>query len=201
MGQLLKEAILCTIDVVRLYANIPYKECLVSLRRFLHAMMEKKMTTETLIELAAIVIKNEIFYSNEKTLKQLRGAPISATFSTLYTILHVADLKERFLENTEVLPSTWYTHMDEIFFIWEHGLDSLEQHIETINAFHLATKLTTVWSDNEIRFLDVRNKQLEIESYIKPTNTQQFTDSTFWQSYHCKENIHFSQVLRYQDLF
>ena len=60
-------AILCTIDVVGLYPNIPHDEGLASLKKFLDARTEKKETTETLLELAEIVLKNNIFQFNEKT--------------------------------------------------------------------------------------------------------------------------------------
>ena len=76
LGQLPEGAILCTIDVVGLYPNIPHEEGLASLRKFLDARTEKKVTTETLLELAEIVLKNNIFQFNEKTLKQLRGTAV-----------------------------------------------------------------------------------------------------------------------------
>ena len=47
LGQLLEGAILYTNDVVDLYPNIPHEEGLASLRRFLDARTEKKVTTET----------------------------------------------------------------------------------------------------------------------------------------------------------
>ena len=46
LGQLPEGAILCTIDVVGLYPNIPHEEGLASLRKFLDARTEKKVTTE-----------------------------------------------------------------------------------------------------------------------------------------------------------
>ena len=52
LGQLPERAILCAIDVVGLYHNIPHEEGLVSLRKFLDARTEKKVITETLLELA-----------------------------------------------------------------------------------------------------------------------------------------------------
>ena len=76
LGRISEGAILCTIDVVGLYTNIPLEEGLVSRRKLLDARTEKKVTTETLVELADIVLKNNIFQFNEKTLKQLRGTAI-----------------------------------------------------------------------------------------------------------------------------
>ena len=45
----------------------------------------KKVTTKTLVELAEIVLKNNVFQFNEKTLKQLRG-----TASTYLQVLTYA---------------------------------------------------------------------------------------------------------------
>ena len=85
MGQLPEGAILCTIDV----------EGLASLRRFLDTRTEKKVTTETLVEIAEIVLKNNIFQFNGKTLRQLRGTAIGTKFAPPYAILFMADLEER----------------------------------------------------------------------------------------------------------
>ena len=62
LGQLLEGDILCTIDVVSLYPNVPHKEGLASIRTLLYARMEKKVTAVTLVELAEIVLKNNIFH-------------------------------------------------------------------------------------------------------------------------------------------
>ena len=56
LGQLPEGAIVCTIDVVGLYPSIPHEEGLASLRRFLDARTAKKVTIETLLELAEIVL-------------------------------------------------------------------------------------------------------------------------------------------------
>ena len=104
LGQLPEGAILCTIDVIGLYPNIPHDEGLASLRKFLDASTEKKVTTETLLELAGIVLKNNIFQFNEKTLRQLRDTTIGTKFAPLYAIIFMADLEERILKDFELKP-------------------------------------------------------------------------------------------------
>ena len=74
--QLPEGAILYTIDVVGLYPNIPDEEWLALLRKFLDARVENKVATETFLELAEVVLKNNIFQFNKTTLKQLRGTAI-----------------------------------------------------------------------------------------------------------------------------
>ena len=102
MGQLPEGAILCTIDVVGMYSNIPHEEGLVSLRKTLDARTMEKVTTETLLELTEIVLKNNIFQFNEKIVKQLRGTAIGIKFTPLYAILFIAYLEKRILENIEL---------------------------------------------------------------------------------------------------
>ena len=104
LGQLPEGAIVCTIDVVGLYPNIPHEEGLASLRRFLNTRTEKRVTTETLVELAEIVLKNNIFQFNEKTLRQLRRTAIGTKFAPPRAILFMADLEERILEDVELQP-------------------------------------------------------------------------------------------------
>ena len=63
------DIISCTVDVVGLYPNIPHEEGLSALRKRLDLRQEKNVTTSTLVELAEVVLKNNIFTFKEKTLK------------------------------------------------------------------------------------------------------------------------------------
>ena len=60
LGSLPDGAILCTMDVVGLYPNIPHGEGLASLRRFLETRDNKQISSDTLTELAEVVLKNNI---------------------------------------------------------------------------------------------------------------------------------------------
>ena len=60
LGRLPQGAILCTIEVVGLYSNIPHSEGLNSLRRFLE-LRDKQISSDILIEHAEIVLKNNFF--------------------------------------------------------------------------------------------------------------------------------------------
>ena len=71
---------------------------LASLRKFLDASTEKKVATETLLELAETVLKKNIFQFNVKTLKELKSTAIDTTFATIF----VVDLQKRILEDTEL---------------------------------------------------------------------------------------------------
>ena len=74
--------ILCTVDVVGLYPNIPHSEGLTSLRRVLKLTVNKQISSDTLVEIAEIVLKNNIFQFDEKTFKQVRGTAIGTKFAS-----------------------------------------------------------------------------------------------------------------------
>ena len=58
--------ILCTVDVVGLYPNIPHEEGLSALRKRLDNRMENYISSATLCDLAEDVLKNNIFKFGKK---------------------------------------------------------------------------------------------------------------------------------------
>ena len=60
------DIILCTVDVAGLFSNIPHDEDLSALRKRLDLRQEKDVTTSILVELAEVVLKNNIFTFMEK---------------------------------------------------------------------------------------------------------------------------------------
>ena len=104
LGSLPDGAILCTMDVVGLYPNIPHGEGLASLRRFLETRDNKQISSDTSTELAEVVLKNKIFEFDEKTFKQKRRIARGTKFPPAYAILFMADFEEKMLENFEKKP-------------------------------------------------------------------------------------------------
>ena len=70
------EIILCTIDVAGLYPNIPRDEGLIALRKSLESSEDKTISTDSLMDLAECVLKNNIFEHNLSFFKQLRRTAI-----------------------------------------------------------------------------------------------------------------------------
>ena len=86
------DIILCTVAVVGLYPNIPHDEGLSALRKRLDLKQEEDVTTSTLVELAEVVLKNNICTFMEKTLKQKWGKVIGTKFVPPYSILFMTEL-------------------------------------------------------------------------------------------------------------
>ena len=65
--------ILCTIDVVGLYPNIPHDEGLEAIRKALDKRKDQTVSTDSLILLAECVLKNNVFQHNMRYFKQLQA--------------------------------------------------------------------------------------------------------------------------------
>ena len=82
-------------DVVGLYPNIPHGEDLASLRRFLEIKDKKQISSNVLMELAEVALKNSIFEFDEITFKQKRGTALGTKFPPPHAILFMADFQEK----------------------------------------------------------------------------------------------------------
>ena len=161
--------------------------------------VDKKVTTDTLIELAELVLKNKIFEFSDKTYKQICGTVIGAKFAPPYAVL-MAALEEKILNKVKKKPNVWWRYIDDIFFMWEHGEELLKEFINKINSFHPTIKFTADWSKEKVNFLDVEvtlnNGVLSTDLFVKPTDTHQFLDPTSCHHYHCKKATPYSQTLK-----
>ena len=102
-----EDTILCTIDVVGLYPNIPHEDGLVAMRKALDEREDKTVSTDSLIELTECVLKNNIFEHNTSFYKQLRGTAIGTKMAPPYAILFMGDLEEKILKDCDKKPLTW----------------------------------------------------------------------------------------------
>ena len=149
------DIILCSVDLVGLYPNIPHDKGLSALQKRLELRRDKKVSTSTLVELTEVVLKNNVFTFGKKTLKQIRGTAIGTKFAPPYSILFMAELEEEILREVELKPYLWWRFIDDIFFIWEHGEEKLKEFIDVLNKKHPTIKFTAEWSKTQINFLDV----------------------------------------------
>ena len=108
-------------DVVGLYPNILHDEELFALRKRLNERNEKDVSTDTLAELAELVLKNNIFNFNVKTLQQKRGTAIGTKFASPYSILFMAELDKIIFEIVDNKPYLWWRYIDDIYFSGNMG--------------------------------------------------------------------------------
>ena len=73
----------------------------------------------------------------------------------------MADFEEKMLESFEKKAMIWWRYIDDSFFIWENGEESLKVFIERLNIFHSTIKFTAEYSKEQVNFLDVTIKLID----------------------------------------
>ena len=200
LNDLPDDFILCTVDVVGLYPNIPHNDGLAALKRVLEEREDPKISTESLLELTECVLKNNVFEHDERFFRQKQGTAIGTKMAPPYAILFMSDLEQKFLDSSPLKPLVWWRYIDDIFLIWQHGEESLTKFLENLNDCHPTIKFTAEHSREKINFLDVevsvKGNKLVTDLYIKPTDTHQYLHATSCHPSHCKTSIPYSQALR-----
>ena len=183
-----------------LYRNIPYEEGLLAIRKALDKREDKVITTDSLMELAECVLKNNIFEHNTCVYKQKQGTAIGTKMAPPYVILFMAELEESILKSAILKPLVWWPYIDDIFMIWQHGKENLNAFLHALNSYHPRINFTAEYSETKINFLDVQviksGNELITDLYIKPTDTRQYLHATSCHVYHSKTSIPYSQTLR-----
>ena len=60
-----------------------------------------------------------------------------------------------FWEKESLKLRVWLRYIDDIFFVWTHGENKLDEFLESLNSFHPNLKFTSERSEQEINFLDI----------------------------------------------
>ena len=88
------------------------------MRKALDLRKDKRTSTESLIELAECVLKNNIFEHNLSFYKQLRETAIGTNMAPRYAIIFLGDLEERFFSDCDILRLVWWRYIDDTFMLW-----------------------------------------------------------------------------------
>ena len=90
---------------------------------------------------------------NGQTKQQISGTVISTKFASPYTYIFMDQVE--FLKTQIDQALVWFRYIDNIFFIWTHGQDKLEQFLVDFNKFHPSLKFTHEPSRKNNTFLHV----------------------------------------------
>ena len=102
---------------------------------------------------------------------------------------------------TFTFTKVWKRFIDDIFVIWTHGIDSLNQFIYHLNNCLPSIKFEADVSITEIHFLDMtvsldEQHNIQTDLYTKPTDTHNYLKYNSAHPRHCRDGIPYSQFLR-----
>ena len=109
-----------------------------------------------------------------------------------------------FLDEELLKPWVWLRYIDDIFFVWSYGEESLQQFLEHFNDFRHSLRFTSEISAHLVNFLDVRVKLQENEFltglYCKKIDCHQYLHYDSCHPEHMKKSSVYSQRLRIKRL-
>ena len=92
----------------------------------------------------------------------------------------------------------WYRYIDDIFMIWDHGINELNKFIEHLNTSSENIKFTSEISGTELNFLDVKvkveNNYLTTDLYVKPTDCNTYLPYDLAHPRHCMGRLPYGQL-------
>jgi hypothetical protein len=97
-------------------------------------------------------------------------------------------------------PIVWKRFIDDVFLIWTHGAESLQEFLEYLNSCVDSIKFTMESSETSVSFLDTRVKivenRIQTDLYSKPTDSHSYLLYDSAHPQRCKDSIPYSQFLR-----
>ena len=154
------DAILIAGNVVGLYLSILHE---LDLRVFVEALGKresKQISTSDLVKMAKFVLQNNYFEFNGETKEQTSGDATGTKFVPPYACIFMDQVESKLMDNDIHQLLVWFRYIDDIFFIWTHGQDKLQQFLVDFNKFHLTLKFTHESSRKNVNFLHVDVKFL-----------------------------------------
>ncbi|CAM5112749.1 unnamed protein product [Eretmochelys imbricata] len=189
--------ILATMDVEALYTNIPHKDGLQAVRN----TIPDNVTANLVAELCDFVLTHNYFTFGDDVYLQISGTAMGTRMAPQYANIFMADLEQRFLSSRPLNPLLYLRYIDDIFIIWTHGKEALEEFHHDFNNFHPTTNLSLVQSTQEIHFLDttvlINNGHINTTLYRKPTDRYSYLHASSFHPDHTTQSIVYSQALRY----
>ena len=133
------DAFMVVMDVHELYNNIDQEEGVEACFNALENRKKKNVPSKTIRTLILFILKNSVFrFSNtiyQQIMGTIMGSPMAPNFSNLF----MSEVETRLINDYEAKsglgPLIWLIYIDDIFFLWSHDQESLDDFISFIRSY------------------------------------------------------------------
>ena len=210
LKKLPSNTILVTMDVSSLYTNIDQEEGAEACFKKLEQRKRKNVPSLLLKKLILLVLRCNVFRFGESFFSQKKGTCMGTPMAPNYANLFMDDLEEgmmkAYFKKTGKKPLIWWRYIDDIFFIWTDGEESLKGFLDHAQNYskncnlRSSIRFTVDQSTSEVNFLDVtvrlNDGKINTTVYSKPTDSHLYLNSSSNHPRHVVRNIPKSQFMR-----
>ena len=194
------EDILVTIDVKSLYTNIPHTEGIQALNRTLEETNTHPMKKLLICRLANLVLTKNYFTFNKKLYRQIQGTAMGTRIAPSYANIFMKYVEIQLIETSPKKPTLRLRFTDDIYMIWGHGKQALEDFKHLSNNIHPTIKFAFN-SETEIAFLDTiiyrgKDNQILTRLYHKPTDNKQYLHYNSAHPWKQKRSVPYGLLIR-----
>ena len=203
-------SILATMDVGSLYTNIDHEEGASACYNALEKWTNKRVPSSLLRRLILLVLKSNFFRFNNTLHQQIKGTAMGTPTAVNYANLFLEELETKMLneykEKTKLRPLVWMRYIDDVFFIWHHGENSLKDFVKFCDDYSSVAKMKskiryeTHYSTESVNFLDVNTKLegniISTSLYSKPTDAHLYLNAKSYHPRHVIKNLPKGQFIR-----
>ena len=136
-----------------------------------------------IIRLLHLNINHNYFKFGPLTFQQTRGTAMGAAFSPTMANIYMSVFLHNFLTTQQYKPLLLKRYIDDIFLIWTHTEDQLQNFLTALNNFHPSLHFTYSVSETSTNFLDLTvykgpyfpfTNLLDTKTYQKIQNLYQY---------------------------
>ena len=147
-----------------------------------------------------VLSSNNFCLNDNEHYLQLEGTAIGSKLGRNYACTYMGAWETKLHEQSELKPLVYLRYIDDIFGIWLHGQQSLEEYHALANSIHPNIKVDLRMSCSSIDFLDVtvnlHNGFLATDLYTKPTDSNNYLHFSSDHPIHVKRAVPLNLAMR-----
>ena len=204
------DSILVTMDVSSLYTNIDQEEGAEACFQKLEQRKNKLIPSNLLKSLILLVLKCNAFKFGSNIYQQIMGTsmgtPMAPNYANIFMDKFENEVINTYNQKTGFKPLVWFRYIDDIFFIWTDGHETLNdfikynQQFSESNQMKSKIKFEVNTSTTMVTFLDVsvtlKDGTLKTKLYTKPTDAFLYLHKSSNHPNHVINNIPKGQFIR-----
>jgi hypothetical protein len=131
------------------------------------------------LETGPVCLGTRYFQLDEKFFQQKDGMAMGSSLSPIVSNIFMGHFEKLALDSAQYKPLLWLRYIEDIFVVWPHGSERLQNSLNHLNSLRPFIQFTMeVESDSAIRFPNVlvirKGTTLATKVYGRPTHTGQY---------------------------